>query len=55
MSDRKGDAAADLLREKAALCFQLAFETTDPQVRDMLSAYGHELLEQAKALIRASR
>jgi hypothetical protein len=50
MRSPKSGESADLLREKAERCFRLAYETSDQRVCDLLVAYAHELLEQAKAL-----
>lgn len=54
MNDPKCAETPDSLREKAQRCFNLAYETNDPQVRDVLVAYGHELLAHANTLIRDS-
>ena len=54
MNNQKSAETPDALREKAERCFRLAYGTTDRRVRDLLVAYGHELLEKAKALFSKS-
>jgi len=46
--DNPQNATPDSLCEKAEQCFRLAYATGDERVREVLVAYGHELLERAK-------
>jgi hypothetical protein len=51
MNDPKSGDSPDRLREEAERCFRLANGTTDERAHDALVAYGHELLEKARALL----
>jgi len=46
------DDAHDRLLENAERSFRLAHGTADEQARAALLAYGRELLEEAKALLK---
>jgi hypothetical protein len=50
MNDPKRGDSPDRLREEAERCFRLANEITDERAHDALIAYGHELLDEARAL-----
>jgi hypothetical protein len=52
MNDPTSGDPPDGLHEKAEKCFRLAHGTPDERAHDALVAYGLELLEKAKALVR---
>lgn len=52
MGDPPRGETPDALRERAEQCFRLARGTTDGRAHDALIAYGRELLEEAKALLK---